>query len=462
MRHYGLLGEKLSHSYSKEIHTYLFKRLNLDADYSLIECQQTELKEYIQKLRDGFYHGFNVTIPYKKTILSYLDEIDDKAKRIGSVNTIYLKDGKVCGTNTDYDGFLETLKQYQVEVQNKHCYVLGTGGASLSVCTVLQDLGGIVCQVSRTPNLEQISYKELEDKSIDLLVNTTPVGMYPNIDASPVTKEIACKAKKVIDIIFNPTETVLLRNAHSEINGLYMLVMQAMKAEEIWQQKSISVSGLEIMDYLKLLLNLPKEIYELIKGLRCEKDSLGQSQDEVYVFDQLYVLKISSSKEGLLREKECNDWLESKIPGPKSILFLEHNSRFYYLRSYLKGDSLISKRFLEQPLLLIETIKKVVTVLRSLDSASCPFQSRDSKGNSFIHGDLCLPNIYVNEANEFVGFIDLEDAGLGDVWMDYAWLIWSFEHNLKTKEYTKQLLDALGLKMDYDKYNQYVQGGNKI
>ncbi|MDE6407686.1 MAG: phosphotransferase [Anaeroplasmataceae bacterium] len=455
MKRFGLLGEHLSHSYSKIIHTSIFKSLNIEATYSLLECKEEELKNYIELLKQGKYSGFNVTIPYKKTIIKYLDCIDEKAKAIGSVNTVYVKNGKVYGTNTDYDGFLETLKQYQIDVLNKECYILGTGGASLAVNKVLADFGGRCHFVSRTPKNEEIGYKDLETKKIDVLINTTPVGMYPNVGFSPVSKEIALKAGCVIDIIFNPLETQLLKDADSNINGLHMLVMQAIKAEEIWQGRMIEDTSI-IFEDLKFILGLPLNMVKVVQNLNFKKDTLGCSQDEVYIFEDQFVVKISSSKDQLLREKERIDWLADKIPGPKSIMLEEHNSKFYYLRTCVNGDNLISKRFLNNPFLLIETIKKVVDILRSLDSYSCPFKSMESIGNSFIHGDLCLPNIYVNEKNEFAGFIDLDNAGLGDAWEDYAWLIWSFEYNLKTNKYTKDLLHELGLEMNMEKYKQYV------
>lgn len=244
---YGLLGGKLGHSYSPIIHNYVFEKLNIKASYDLIECNEDELSFYINELRNGNYSGFNVTIPYKKTIMNLLDLIDDKALKIGSVNTIYFKDNKVIGTNTDYDGFLKTLKYYNVEVLNKDCYVLGTGGASLSVSEVLKDLGGHVTFVSRTPKENIISYNDLEDKSIDILVNTTPVGMYPNTDGCPVSESVIKKSDVVIDIIFNPKTTKLLEYANSNINGLYMLVMQALKAEEIWQNRSIDIDVNELL-----------------------------------------------------------------------------------------------------------------------------------------------------------------------------------------------------------------------
>ena len=121
MKKYGLLGEKLSHSYSPIIHDYVFEKLNINASYELIECKEEELARYINLVRQGVYSGLNVTIPYKKAIMQYLDIIDEKALSICSVNTIYVKDNKIIGTNTDYDGFLKTLEYYNVDVNNKDC-----------------------------------------------------------------------------------------------------------------------------------------------------------------------------------------------------------------------------------------------------------------------------------------------------------------------------------------------------
>ncbi len=455
MKHYGLLGEHLSHSYSKMIHQYLFKEFNLDADYSLIECQEQDLKYWIKKIRTKEFSGFNVTIPYKKKIMSYLDVIDEKAIKIGSVNTVYLLDGKVHGTNTDYDGFLETLNHYQIDAKNKNCYILGTGGASLAVLQVLQDLGGICSTVSRTPNTNQIGYFELKNKDIDLLVNTTPVGMYPNVNESPVPKEIALQAKTVIDIIFNPERTQLLKDANSGMNGLYMLVLQAIRAEEIWQKRKLEIQISFLLSTFRFLLDLPKEIFLYVKDLTFTKDQIGQSEDYVYQFEQKYILKISKDKSALKREKECVDWLSEKILGSKSVAWVEGDTS-YYLRTVIEGEPLSSKRFLDQPLLLIRILKQAILTLRKLDQYSCPFQSKDSVGASFVHGDLCLPNILVNKDNEFCGFIDLGNAGLGDPYYDYAWLLWSFEYNLKTDQFNSMLLETLGVKMTEEIYQKYI------
>ena len=333
MKKYGLLGEKLSHSYSPTIHNFIFESLNIEASYTLLEVKEEELNSYIEALRNNEYHGFNVTIPYKKTILKYLDFIDAKAETIGSVNTVYLKDGKVCGTNTDYDGFLETIVYHNLDVKHKNCYILGTGGASLAVRQVIQDLQGIPYSVSRMPKGEQVSYQELEEKEIDLLINTTPVGMYPNLDVSPVSKDVARKAKEVIDIIFNPQQTQLLKDAESDKNGLHMLIMQAIRAESIWQQKEIQISISDLLENLKWMMCLPQEIIRYVQSLKFKKDPMGWSEDDVYLFEDKYVLKVSLSKENLLREKTCVDWLEDKIPGSKSIAFIEKDSKAYYLRT---------------------------------------------------------------------------------------------------------------------------------
>ncbi len=238
MKQYALLGEKLGHSHSPLIHNEIFKIMGVDATYIKLECMKEELPQIINDLRCGKYHGFNVTIPYKREIMQYLDEIDPSAKAIGAVNTVAYQNGKVVGYNTDYFGFKNELIHFNVECKNKNAYILGTGGASLAVYKALIDLGANVNYVSRSPKNDiTITYDELKNRDIDILVNATPVGMYPNVDASPVDEMIAKKAKYVLDLIFNPKVTKILEYASSKMNGLYMLVGQAIKAEEIWQDK---------------------------------------------------------------------------------------------------------------------------------------------------------------------------------------------------------------------------------
>ena len=148
--------------------------------------------------------------------------------------------------------FCDKPGEEYVEVRDKDCYILGTGGASLAVYKALKDLGGKVLFVSRNPkNPKTISYEELENRNIDVLVNATPVGMFPNVGVSPVKKSIAKRAKYVLDLIFNPKETQILKDANSKMNGLCMLVLQAVKSEEIWQNMEYTKDRKELLERIE-------------------------------------------------------------------------------------------------------------------------------------------------------------------------------------------------------------------
>ncbi len=247
MKNYALIGEHLGHSHSPQVHSEIFKAMNVEGNYTKIECSKEDLKGLIDDLRNGKYYGFNVTIPYKLEIMKYLDEIDPKAKEIGAVNTVAIKNGKVIGYNTDYYGFKEELEYFNVPCKNKNAYILGTGGASLAVSKSLIDLGANVTFVSRNPkNSNTITYDELAKREIDVLVNATPVGMYPDVDSSPVDENIVKNAKYCLDLIFNPEITKFLSYANSKMNGFYMLVGQAIKSEEIWQDKKC-IADIEVI-----------------------------------------------------------------------------------------------------------------------------------------------------------------------------------------------------------------------
>ena len=252
---YALLGEKLGHSFSPIIHKEIFNDFNIDAEYELKEIKKEEIKETLDLLKKGIYKGFNVTIPYKREVMQYLDYITPEAMAIGAVNTIAYKDGKLIGYNTDYYGFKEEVLFNKIDVKDKECYILRTGGASLALNKALKDLGGIVYFVSREPkNDNAISYSELKNKKPYLIVNSTPVGMYPNVDASPLDKEVTLNANYVMDIIFNPLQTKLLKDANSFMNGLFMLVGQAIKAEEIWQDKKYELSIEKLLKRIEMKL----------------------------------------------------------------------------------------------------------------------------------------------------------------------------------------------------------------
>lgn len=233
MNNYALIGAHLGHSYSATIHNYIFKKLGIESSYKLIET--LDLASFVDYAKANLA-GFNVTIPYKEKIVPYLDEIALEAKSLGNVNTVKVINGNLYGYNTDYFGFLEMLKKYHINFKDKSCFVLGSGGAAKTCFNVLASMAKEVSYVSRTKKGEHfISYNDLANKEIDLLVNATPVGMYPNINECPVSDEVLNKAKEVVDLIYNPRQTLFLRAKNSYNNGLLMLILQALKAEEIWE-----------------------------------------------------------------------------------------------------------------------------------------------------------------------------------------------------------------------------------
>jgi len=248
---YGLIGKKLSHSLSPKIHAFFFREMGIEGHYDLIEVRPEELHGLLERLRVQGYQGVNVTIPYKKDIMAGLDSLSDEAVRIGAVNTICLRDG-LKGYNTDYDGFGMALEACAVRTEGARCAVLGSGGAARAVVAYLEDHGASsILLVSRDPDRAVQKFPGLEGLSIDafratgydLVINTTPVGMYPDVDQSPLRKDQLDGAGFVMDLIYNPEKTVLLRFAEElgirHDNGLYMLVAQAFRAEEIWQGRTL-------------------------------------------------------------------------------------------------------------------------------------------------------------------------------------------------------------------------------
>lgn len=241
---YGLIGEKLGHSYSKFIHERL-----VNGQYDLIPLSQDELDGFMKK-KD--FAGINVTIPYKQKVISYLDELDPLVGRIGAVNTVVNKGGKLIGYNTDFYGLLYLFKSNNIKAENKKCLILGNGGTSKTARTVLKELGaGKIIVVSRNPKDDMVSYEECYQRHTDagIIVNTTPVGMYPNTDASPLDLAPFKSCSAVVDVIFNPTRTMLSKQAESlgikAVTGLAMLVAQAKQAEEYFRGIKIDDSIIE-------------------------------------------------------------------------------------------------------------------------------------------------------------------------------------------------------------------------
>ena len=226
---FGLIGEKLGHSFSKDIHG----RLGGYA-YELRELRPEEVGEFV---RERAFRGINVTIPYKETVIPMLDEVSERAKAIGAVNTIVNDGGRLLGDNTDFGGMQALMRRYGIEVEGRKVLVLGSGGTSKTATAVAKALGvASVNRVSRTKRDNCITYEEAyeEHSDADVIINTTPVGMFPNNDACPIDIEHFPKLSGVVDAIYNPLRTRLVSEARrrgiAAAGGLYMLVAQAVLA----------------------------------------------------------------------------------------------------------------------------------------------------------------------------------------------------------------------------------------
>ncbi len=239
MERYGLLGRSLSHSLSPQIHSFFG-----DYPYDIIEREPAQLEELFA---NSPYKGFNVTIPYKKTVMPLCTKLDETAVIMGSVNTVCFENGEIVGYNTDCYGFCYLLDSNGIDVCGRKTLVLGSGGASATVCTVLKERGADVTVISRTgeDNYENIA----NHYDARCIINTTPVGMYPNNMQAPLSLDGFEKLEAVVDIIYNPLKTALLLQAEARgvkhANGLSMLVAQGKRASELFRCTKLSDSVTE-------------------------------------------------------------------------------------------------------------------------------------------------------------------------------------------------------------------------
>ncbi len=235
MQCYGLIGETLKHSFSPQIHKLLG-----NYTYELCETNENNLENLIKNPQ---YNGFNITIPYKKTVMKYLDEISTDALKIGSVNTIVKKNNKLIGYNTDYYGFKYLLDTNGINPKGLKSLILGSGGACATVYAVLENLGAReIVIISRNG---ENNYDNLNIHSdADIIINTTPVGMYPNSGECPIDFDIFPKCRYAVDLIYNPLRTKFVIEAQkrniTSVGGISMLVAQAKKASELFTEKTIS------------------------------------------------------------------------------------------------------------------------------------------------------------------------------------------------------------------------------
>lgn len=233
--HYGLIGEKLGHSFSKLIHEKIS-----DYTYELKELKADEVAAFMKR-KD--FRGINVTIPYKEKVMPYLDYIDAAARKIGAVNTVVNRDGKLYGYNTDFAGLRALIEKQGFDYRNKKIVILGSGGTAKTACVVSESLGaGEIITVSRKGEVNYTNLYSLHG-DCDYIINTTPVGMYPNTDEAPVDVSLFGRLKGVTDVVYNPLKTRLCLDCEREKipceSGLYMLVAQAVLSCEMFTGREL-------------------------------------------------------------------------------------------------------------------------------------------------------------------------------------------------------------------------------
>lgn len=253
---YGLIGEKLGHSFSKIIHEKL-----ADYTYELCPLAKDELDAFMTAKQ---FKAINVTIPYKQDVIPYYDVLDDSAKRIGVVNTIVNRDGKLFGYNTDFAGFLYNLNAHGITLKDKKVMICGSGGTCKTVTAVAEYMGAKeILVVSRSKKENAVTYEEcIRHKDVDVVVNASPKGMYPDNGESPLDLSNFPNCKAVVDVIYNPLKTRLLQQAEQlgmkAVNGLEMLVAQAKFAVEHFLSTEIENDKIDqiTLELLKQLTNI--------------------------------------------------------------------------------------------------------------------------------------------------------------------------------------------------------------
>ena len=269
---YGLIGEKLGHSFSKEIHERI-------ADYKYELCEVAK-EDFDQFFKNRDFISINVTIPYKERVIPYLDYIDDIALSIGAVNTVVNKDGKLYGYNTDYYGLKSLIEKRNIDVENKKVLILGTGGTSKTATAVVKTLGAKeIIYASINGEIGTFTYEEVIEKHTDaeVIINTTPCGMYPNNDGLLIDIKLFKNLVGVVDVVYNPLLTTILQNAKTNnlkyASGLYMLVSQAVYASAIFQDIEVSH---DLIDEVFEEIYFQKQNIVLIGMPTCGKTTIGK------------------------------------------------------------------------------------------------------------------------------------------------------------------------------------------
>ena len=273
---YGCIGEKLGHSFSREIHTRIG-----DYDYELKEVAKEDLDSF---MKEADFLGINVTIPYKQSVIPYLDYVDEKARNIGAVNTVVNRGGRLEGYNTDFDGMADLVKKMNLDVKDRKVFILGTGGTSKTAFAVATALGAkLVEKVGRREGEGHLTYEELYERKeeVEVLINTTPCGTFPNVDQAVVDVSRFPNLAGAVDVVYNPMKTRFVLEAKEckvkAQGGLYMLVSQAVAAAEHFMDKTYEP---ELKDRIFRDLCKEKENLVLIGMPGCGKSTLAKLLSE--------------------------------------------------------------------------------------------------------------------------------------------------------------------------------------
>lgn len=306
---YGLIGEHLGHSYSCEIHGAI-----ADYEYELKELRPDELDGF---MRQRFFNAINVTIPYKQSVIPYLDETSDRARSIGAVNTIVNTGGRLYGDNTDFAGMAALAKRIGIDFKGKKVLILGTGGTSKTARAVAESYGAAtVLNVSRRGGEGLISYEEAAQKHSDaqIIINTTPVGMYPDTEKKPIEISAFSALEGVLDAIYHPLRTNLVLDAQERgipaSGGLYMLSAQAVYASAVFLDKELEP---ELIEKAYKLVKADKQNIVLVGMPSSGKTTVG---------------KIIAERTGKTFE-DTDDTIVSEIGMPIAQFFAEHGENAF-------------------------------------------------------------------------------------------------------------------------------------
>lgn len=351
---YGLIGERLGHSFSKEVHEKIGSY-----EYELLEIDREGLAAFMKK-RD--FRAINVTIPYKEDVIPYLDFVSDKARLIGSVNTIVNREGRLFGYNTDFSGMADLINKAKIDIKGKKVLIAGTGGTSKTAFAVSEALGAReIYKLSRSLKKDSITYEEAYEKHLDaeVIINTTPVGMYPDMDGLPIELARFPRLIGVIDAIYNPLRSRLIQTASEmgivAVDGLYMLIAQGVRASEIFMDKEYPEG---LIDEIYGKIRKKKENIVLSGMPGCGKTTIGAllakrlgrqfiDIDDEIVKDQGKAISAIFAEEGEMRFRDIETEIIRKSIAGKSgvviatgggailrdenVIALKHNGVIYFL-----------------------------------------------------------------------------------------------------------------------------------